>query len=107
MRLRPASALGAVVTAAAVGVLVRLALWQWQRGSSQDSLLSYSYAVQWALLAVALLTAVVMRHRRGPRERDDAASRDIAGRVLGPPLRPGEQLGEPTSVQLRRWIPHR
>lgn len=107
MTVRPSTVAGALATAAAAGILVRLAMWQWDRGSSRDSLLSYTYAVQWVLLAVALVAAVVVRHRRGPRRRDDSASRDTAGRVIGPPLRPGEQLGEATSVQLRRWVTRR
>ena len=96
--------LGAVATTAAAAVLVRLSIWQWERGSSRDSLLSYSYAAQWALLAVALVAAVALRHRRGPRP---PADRDSAGRVIGPPLRPGEHLPDPTSVRLRRWVTRR
>ena len=102
--MRPATLVGTVATAAAAAVLVRLAVWQWERGSSRDSLLSYTYAVQWALLAVGLVGAVATRHHRGPGPPDDRASRDAGGRVIGPPLRPGEQLGDTTSVQLRRWV---
>jgi cytochrome oxidase assembly protein ShyY1 len=97
----------AFATAAAAAVLVRLSMWQWERGSSRDSLLSYTYAVQWALLAVALVVAVATRRRHGAHRPGDSASRDTAGRVIGPPLRPGEQLADPTSVQLRRWVTRR
>jgi cytochrome oxidase assembly protein ShyY1 len=105
--VRPAILGGAVATAAAAGVLVRLAAWQWERGSSRDSLLNYSYGVQWALLAVALVAAVATRHRRGGREAGEQASRDVTGRVIGPPLRPGEELGETTSVRVRRRLSRR
>lgn len=105
MTPRSTTLLGATATVAAAAVLVRLAMWQWERGSSRDSLLSYSYAVQWALLAVALVAAVVLRgRRRSPRPPQD---RDAFGDVIGPPLRPGEQLGDPTSVRLRRWVARR
>jgi cytochrome oxidase assembly protein ShyY1 len=104
---RAAALLAGLATAVAAAVLVRLAMWQWERGSDRDSLLSYSYAVQWALLAVALVGAVAARRRRGPRPSDEGASRDAAGRVLGPPLRPGEELDDPTSVRLRRWVTRR
>lgn len=107
MTAGPRTLLGAAATAAAAAGLVRLAVWQWDRGSSRDSLLSYSYAVQWALLAVALVVAVATRRRRGPCRPDERASRDAAGQVIGPPLRAGEQLGDPTSVRLRRWLTRR
>jgi hypothetical protein len=95
---------GTVATVAGVAVLVRLSVWQWQRGSSRGSLLSYTYAVEWMLLALGLVVAVAQRRRRGPHPPDEAASRDAAGRLIGPPLRPGEQLGAPTGVQVRRWL---
>ena len=107
MTRRTATLLGGLATAAAAAVLVRLAMWQWDRGRSRDSLLSYSYAVQWALLAVVLVAAVVVRRRRGPRTCERDPSRDTTGRVVGPPLRPGEQLPDPTSVRLRRWVARR
>ena len=79
--------------AAAVAVLAllgRLSLWQWERGRSSGRLLHYTYAVEWLLVAV-LLAAVVLGHRRRSRV-DPPDVHDVAGRVIGPPLLPGEQL---------------
>lgn len=101
--MRRSTVLGVVLTLLAAGVLVRLSAWQWQRGSARGSLLNYTYAVEWLLLAVLLVAGLLVRRRRGSVRPDDA-SRDVAGRLIGPPLRPGEQAGEPTHVQLRRWL---
>ena len=101
------AALRVLVTAFAVAVLLRLAAWQWDRARSRDSLLSYAYAVEWAALAVAVLVAVtVLPGRRRPPRQDDP-SRAVDGRVLGPPLRPGEDLGDPTRVRVQRWLHRR
>lgn len=105
--MRGARLVGTVATVAAVAVLVRLAVWQWERGSSRGSLMSYTYAVEWMLMALALVVAVVLHRRRGGRPADDSASRDVTGRLLGPPLRPGEQLPAATHVQVRRWFARR
>jgi hypothetical protein len=96
-----------LATAGAVAVLARLSAWQWDRGRLRGSLLNYSYAVEWGLLAVVLVAVVVVRARRVTSGEDDDASRDVDGRVIGPPLRPGEELGDVTRVRLRRWASRR
>ena len=86
-----------VRVAAAVAVLAvlgRLSLWQWERGRSSGRLLHYTYAVEWLLVAVLLAVVVLGRHRRGRGEAPDV--HDVAGRVIGPPLLPGERLPETT-----------
>lgn len=104
--MRRSTVLGAVLTVLAVGVLVRLSAWQWQRGSARGSLLNYTYAVEWLLLAVLLVVGLLVRRRRGSSPSDDR-SRDVQGRLIGPPLRPGEQPGDPTHVQLKRMLTRR
>lgn len=97
-----------LVTTVAVAVLLRLAAWQWDRGRSRDSLLSYTYAVEWCLLAIALVVAVTVRRGEQTRSREhDDPSRTVDGRLLGPPLRPGEDLDEPTRVRVQRWLGRR
>lgn len=97
--------LGVLATAGAVAVLVRLSAWQWDRGQMRGSLLNYTYAVEWALLAVLLVVGpVVQRRRRSRCDPDDDASRDVDGRLIGPPLQPGEQVGDATGVRVRRWL---
>lgn len=97
--------LRALVTTVALAVLLRLAAWQWERGRSRDSLLSYTYAVEWCLLAVALVVTVTVRRGRRSRSREhDDPSRAVDGRVLGPPLRDGEDLDDPTRVRVQRWL---
>lgn len=104
----PASTvLGALATGGGVAALVRLSMWQWERGSAGGSLLNYTYAVEWMLLAVALVAAVVLRRGGGRRRADGDRSRAVDGRVIGPPLRPGEQLAPPTSVRLKHWLRRR
>ena len=101
--MRGSTVLGAALTVLAVGVLVRLSVWQWQRGSDRGSLLNYTYAVEWLLLAVLLVVGLILRrYRRGSPSED--GSRDVHGRLIGPPLRPGERPGDPTHVQLKRWL---
>jgi cytochrome oxidase assembly protein ShyY1 len=91
--------------AAGVALLGRLSLWQWRRGRTTGSLMNYTYAVEWALLAVVLVGGLLVLRRRGRRAGDDDdASRDVAGNVIGPPLRPGEQLGEVTAARVARWF---
>lgn len=92
--------------AVAVGVLLRLSAWQWDRARSGESLRSYSYALEWGLLALALVVLVGLpRARRRPD--DDGASRTVDGSLLGPPLAPGERLGEPTGSRVRRCLGRR
>jgi hypothetical protein len=91
-----------LAAAAAVAVLGRLSWWQWERAQVRGSLLNYTYAVEWLLLAAAVAIAPLVRRRPGSTGGDEA-SRDVSGRLLGPPLRPGEQVGETTPARLRRW----
>jgi hypothetical protein len=100
--------LGAIAVGGAVVALVRLSLWQWSRAGAEGSLQSYTYAVEWMLLAVLLVVAPLLlrrRSRRPPGERH--AERDVNGQVIGPPLRPGEELAEATGVRLRRRLARR
>ena len=103
MTARGSGVVTGIAAAGGVAILLRLSAWQWDRATSRDSLLNYVYAVEWLIAAVALV-AVVVRHRAHPAAPDDEASRDVHGHVVGPPLRPGEQLPEPTGVRLRRWL---
>lgn len=96
-----------LVTGAAVAVLVRLSLWQWERARLRGELLNYTYAAEWLLLAVLLVGGVLVRTRRRSRPDDDDRSRDVHGQLIGPPLRPGEQAGEVTRVRLRRLASRR
>ena len=50
-------------------------------------------------------TVLPGRRRRHPQRQNP--SRAVDGRVVGPPLRPGEQLGDPTRVRVRRWLRRR
>lgn len=105
MTVRPATAVTAAATVIGVAGLLRLSAWQWHRGSTRGSLLHYTYAVEWLVLAVVLVAAVAVRHRRGSRRYDDdAASRDVTGRLIGPPLPPGEPVPEATHVRVRRRL---
>lgn len=94
------------VVALAVGesVILRLAAWQWERGRETGSLLHYTYAAEWVLVALALPIALVVRRRGRGRTDAEVASRDVHGRLIGPPLRPDEQLSETTGVRLRRRL---
>jgi hypothetical protein len=99
--------LAAVGQLLAAALFVRLALWQGERARSQDSPLSWAYAVEWLLLALAVLVAPAVLARRAGRRSPDAAARTIDGRLLGPPLLDGEQLGEPTGVRVMRRLRRR
>jgi cytochrome oxidase assembly protein ShyY1 len=100
--------LGGIAAVGAVVVLVRLSLWQWSRAGAEGSLQSYTYAVEWMLLAVLLVVGpLLLRRRSGRPPAEHHAERDVSGHVIGPPLRPGEELGEVTGVRLRRWLSRR
>jgi hypothetical protein len=101
---RVSTVLRALATGGAVAVLVRLSAWQWERGAARGSLLNFTYAVEWALAAVALVGVVLLRRHRGASRPRSDGSRGVDGRVIGPPLRPGEQLAPPTSVQVQQWL---
>ena len=88
-------------------VCLRLAAWQCERGRASGSLLHYTYAAEWVLLAAALVVALLMRRRNPPPPDPDQGSRDVHGRLIGPPLRPGEQLSETTRARLQRRMPRR
>jgi hypothetical protein len=99
----------ALVALAAVGVMLRLSLWQWDRAQVRHSLLNYTYAVEWALFA--LLTVAGLARLAVEGRRRDRAERPAAGPpppaegvLIGPPLRPGEELPEITLVRLRRRL---
>lgn len=98
-----------------VGVMLRLSLWQWDRGEQRHSLLNYAYGVEWALFAVLTVTGLVRLAvedaRLARREADpDAAPEPAAvmpgpgGPVIGPPLSAGEDLEEITWIRLRRRV---
>lgn len=95
----------ALATVVAAVACLQLASWQWARGRSSGALLHYTYAVEWALLAVLLVVGAVVTRRRATRPRDrEAASRDVHGRLVGPPLRPGEQLAAPVRTRVGRRL---
>jgi hypothetical protein len=112
-RVRAALTLAAVV--AAIAVMVRLSLWQWHRGQERGSWQNYSYAVEWLLFAVLSGIGVV---RLGVEERRRRSGDPVAEPLdpgapaggcapvplVGPPLRPGEELEEITWVRLCRRL---
>jgi hypothetical protein len=94
-----------------VGVMLRLSLWQWDRAQAQHRLLNYTYAVEWllfAVLTVAGLARLAVEGRRpagGARpEAEPEPPARSEGVLIGPPLRPGEELPEVTWVRLRRRL---
>jgi hypothetical protein len=96
-----------------VGVMLRLSLWQWDRAQERHRLLNYTYAVEWLLFAVLTVAGLARLAVEGRRLRDadrveaevDAAPQPRAeGVLIGPPLRPGEELPEITWVRLRRRL---
>lgn len=108
--MRRSTLLVAAATTGAAAVLVRLAAWQWDRGRSSGAVVHYTYAVEWVLLAGALVTGAVVAGRRGRATRPAEAEqgcRDVHGRVIGPPLRAQEPLEDTTPVRLRRRLPGR
>ena len=111
-RLRAALAVLALV--GLVGVMVRLSVWQWDRGRTSGRFLNYSYAGEWLTFAVMTVVGaarLVFEDRR--RSSSDPAAEaeepvtPVPGArvpLVGPPLRPGEELEEITWVRLRRRL---
>jgi hypothetical protein len=115
MTRRVRAGLAAVSLVVVVAVMVRLSLWQWDRARTTGRLLNYTYAVEWLLFAVLTVAGVVRlavedrRRRRadtapGGQPPVASAVRRAPVPVVGPPLRPGEQLEEITWVRLRRRL---
>jgi hypothetical protein len=115
MARRWRAAVAVAVVVAAVAVMVRLSIWQWDRARAGGRLLNYAYAVEWMLFAVLTLAGVVRlahedRRRRGAEpvpEAEEPVLSTVRGApvpLVGPPLRPGEQLEEITWVRLRRRL---
>ena len=100
----------ALLVVVAVGVMLRLSLWQWDRAHERHSVLNYFYAVEWVLFAVLTVAGVarlVVEGRRavvaGKQPKPEPEPRP-EGVLIGPPLRPGEELEEITWVRLRRRL---
>jgi DNA-binding transcriptional regulator of glucitol operon len=113
MTRRVRAVLAVLVVLATVAVMVRLSLWQWHRGRDSGRFLNYTYAVEWLLFALLTVAGVVRLavedRRRNAAERvpEDAEPRPVpaaAVPMVGPPLRPGEELEEITWVRLRRRV---
>jgi hypothetical protein len=114
MTRRVRAALAVLVVVAAVAVMVRLSVWQWDRARASGRLLNYTYAVEWLLFAVLAVIGVVRLAIEDRRRRSAArpAAEEPAGPgvrgarvpLVGPPLRPGEELEEITWVRLRRRL---
>ena len=102
----------ALLVVVAVGVMLRLSLWQWDRAHERHSVLNYFYAVEWVLFAVLTVAGVarlVVEGRRAIVARGMPAAEQEPeprpeGVLIGPPLRPGEELEEITWVRLRRRL---
>jgi hypothetical protein len=112
-RVRAALTLVAVVVA--IAVMIRLSVWQWHRGQERGSFQNYSYAVEWLLFAVLSVVGIVRlavedRRRRSadavpePEEPGPPAVPGALVPLVGPPLRPGEELEEITWVRLCRRL---
>lgn len=95
----------AVAAVAAAALLVRLSLWQWERGRATGRLLHYTYAVEWLLVAALVAGTLISRRRHGGRR--DQGPHDVAGRVIGPPLQPGEQLPPTTRERVTARVRRR
>jgi hypothetical protein len=105
----------ALLTLLAVGVMLRLSLWQWDRAQERHSLLNYTYAVEWVIFAVLTVVGVARLAVEGRRRAADGQpeagreplpepGRRGEGVLIGPPLQPGEELPEITWVRLRRRL---
>lgn len=102
----------ALLVVLAVGVMLRLSLWQWDRAHERQSVLNYFYAVEWVLFAVLTVAGVarlVVEGRRAVVGRGKPAAEPELeprpeGVLVGPPLRPDEELEEITWVRLRRRL---
>ncbi|MDP5181819.1 hypothetical protein QOZ88_04150 [Blastococcus sp. BMG 814] len=99
-------ALVVLAVAAVVAVMVRLSVWQWDRGRARGSLLNYSYAVEWLAFAVLTVVGAVRLWREGRSVADEERppERPAGGPLVGPPLQPGQELEELTWVRLRRRL---
>lgn len=109
------AALVVVAVVALVAVMLRLSLWQWDRGRASGRLVNYTYAVEWLLFAGLTVLGVGRLSVEGRREdraepapqaaeRSAAAGHGAPVPVVGPPLRSGEQLEEITLIRLRRRL---
>jgi hypothetical protein len=100
----------ALLVVVAVGVMLRLSLWQWDRAHERHSVLNYFYAVEWVLFAVLTVAGaarLVVEGRRAVAGRKQPLPEQeprSEGVLIGPPLRPGEELEELTWVRLRRRL---
>ncbi|SFE83405.1 hypothetical protein [Blastococcus tunisiensis] len=112
---RPATGLGrtlrtalvVLALVAVVAVMVRLSAWQWGRARAGGSLVNYSYALEWLAFAVLTVVGVVRLWREGRRVPDEDTPPERPGPgapIIGPPLRPGQELEEVTWVRLRRRL---
>ncbi|SEK69616.1 hypothetical protein SAMN04515665_104131 [Blastococcus sp. DSM 46786] len=99
-------ALVVLAVVAVVAVMVRLSVWQWDRGRARGSLLNYSYAIEWLAFAVLTVVGVVRlwREGRSVAEQDAPPEPGTGGPLVGPPLQPGQELEELTWVRLRRRL---
>jgi DNA-binding transcriptional regulator of glucitol operon len=113
MTRRVRGALAVLLVVAAVAVMLRLSLWQWHRARDTGRFLNYTYTVEWllfALLTVAGVVRLVVEDRRRRTEADVPEVREAVAvpgapvPMVGPPLRPGEELEEITWVRLRRRL---
>ena len=109
--------LALVLVVLAVAVMVRLSLWQWHKARAHGALLNYTYAVEWLVFAGLTVAGVVRLALEGRRDAvRSAAGVPSAGDpppaeacpapvpLVGPPLRPGEELEEVTWIRLRRRL---
>jgi DNA-binding transcriptional regulator of glucitol operon len=102
----------ALLVVVAVGVMLRLSLWQWDRAQQRHSVLNYFYAVEWVLFAVLTVAGVARLAVEGRRAVADRQQQEVepepergpAGVLVGPPLLPGQELEEVTWVRLRRRL---
>ena len=113
MTRRVRAVLAVLLVVAVVAVMVRLSLWQWHRGRDSGRFLNYAYAVEWLLFALLTVAGVVRLavedRRQSAADPPPEAARSLAGGgapvpLVGPPLRPGEELQEVTWVRLRRRL---
>ena len=114
-RLRPRSRVGRfmragaalLVVLVAVAVMVRLGIWQWDRGLRRGSLLNYSYGIEWFIFALLSVVGVIRLHwegAAGPDEQPPRPELSSDAPLVGPPLEPGQPLEEITWVRIRRRL---
>ena len=99
-------AAGAVLLAfVAIAVMVRLGFWQWDKGERTGRLLNYLYGVQWWVFAVLTVVGLIRLSLDGRRMAAEPMPESRpGGPMIGPPLRPGEELPEITWVRLMRRL---